>query len=84
MDLGTYKSVDSEIWFGDRFEGDTKSYVAIFKILIFLDSSVGQSPKLCPNGKNLNFDLLYREKSKFHILRHNIFVSSINLSLSQI
>ena len=23
MDLGTYKSVNAEIWFGDRFWGDT-------------------------------------------------------------
>ena len=25
MDIGTYKSVDAEIWFGDRFWGDTKT-----------------------------------------------------------
>ena len=45
MDLGTYMFVDAEIWFGDRFWGVTKSYVAIFEILIFCDSSGGQNPK---------------------------------------
>ena len=39
MDLGTYKSVHAEIWFGDRFWGDTKHYAVIFEILIFRDFS---------------------------------------------
>ena len=37
MDLGTYKSVDAEIWFRDRF-----CYAGIFEILIFRDFSGGQ------------------------------------------
>ena len=30
MDLGTYKSVHAEIWFGDRFGVIQKRYAAIF------------------------------------------------------
>ena len=39
MDLGTYKSVDAEIWFGDDFGVIQKQYAAIFEILIFHDYS---------------------------------------------
>ena len=56
--MGLYKSDFAEIWSGDRFVGDTKSDVAIFEILIFHDFPVGQSPKSCQYGKNLNFDPL--------------------------
>ena len=39
MDLGTYKSVDAEIWFGNRFRVIQKRYAAIFEILILRDCS---------------------------------------------
>ena len=81
MDLGTYKSVHAEIWFGDRFWDDTKHYAAISEILIFRDFSGGQSPKFCQNGENLNFDpLKNRENSKFLKSPRYDFVSPQNVS----
>ena len=64
MDLGTYKSIDAEIWSGDRFWGDTKSYRSDFSGLF---SHFGQI---------LDFDPLENcEKSKFQDLPQYNFVS---------
>ena len=58
MDLGTYKSIDVEIWFGDTFWVDTKSYLAAFEISIFYHFSEGQFPKFSQNREKLNLDPL--------------------------
>ena len=62
-----------------------KSYVAIFEILIFLDFSGGQSPKMADLDQNLDFDPLKNsEKSKFQKSPNHFFVSSPKLSSDQI
>ena len=79
MDLGTYKSVDAEIWFEDRFWGDTKILGGNFSRFLG-----GQSPKFCQNGRNLNFDpLKIANNQNFKKSSHNVFVSPQNLSRNQ-
>ena len=69
MDLGTYKSVDAEIGFGDRFWGDTKSLCGDFRNFDFLRFFRGQSSNFCHFDKILDFDpLKNHEKSKFQKL----------------
>ena len=78
MDLGTYKSIDAEIWFGGRSWGDTKALSAIFEILIFCDFSGGQSPKMAALDQNL---AKVAEQSKKSLPYD--FVSPQNLSPNQ-
>ena len=66
MDLGTYTSVLAEIWFGDRFWGDTKTLCCDFLNFDFCDFSGGQSSNFHHFDKIHDFDpLKNREKSKF-------------------
>ena len=72
MDLGTYKSDDAEIWFEDRFWGDTKKFCG--------DVSGVQSPKFGQSGKNVKLDPLKNcKKSTFQKSLNNFFVSPQNL-----
>ena len=85
MNLGTYKFVDAEIWFGDRFWGDTKKLCSDFQNFDFSRFSGVQSSNFCYFVKIFDFDpLKNREKSKFQKSPHNVFVSPQNISLNQI
>ena len=53
MDLGTHKSVDAEIWSGDTFWDDMKSYRGDFWNFDFSRFSGDQSPKFSEDGNRL-------------------------------
>ena len=81
MDLETYKSVDAEIWFVDKFCVDTQTLCVNFEILIFVEVKV----QISLFWKN--FGLWHPENhknSKFKKLLHNVFASPQNIFPNQI